>query len=386
MPPPSLEKTATSPNIPPLSPKHEAEARGTFKEYMERMYGKQAVLEHPDLVSLFGPPNPPGSSMFTRPDQTLPSLEMLELAFRSLTEEELQSEDLKYPLHEKIFFGKRPLVPSSLEQPQRNELLSGMKALSRTRSEPERNEPIDVHERIRSHLNYACDSPHDCAGKPSKCIIYSPRPSGIQRPPEDSPDYLPHDTTTNSTYRVDFVHPCREYTQLFELLQTINQIDRLDYHNGFLLVPENRAPGYYSIVNRLIQDESYGTITTYLACCKHYPRLWTKMGDESMAEKKYRFNCRICNHSHVSPDGRVCRDCTTQKVLQKRDCKKEYGMPLMSYMRYCCPDGLTRDLFRNHVWKEDQDGVPQEFVEENIMNNLGMQCSNDLNAVWIQTD
>ncbi|KAJ8066843.1 hypothetical protein OCU04_004225 [Sclerotinia nivalis] len=386
MPPSSLEKTATSPNIPPLSPKHAEEARETFKEYMERMYGEQAVLDHPDLVSLFGPLNPPRSSVFMKPDQTLPSSEMLELSFRLLTEEVLQFADIKYPLYEKLFFGEASLVPSSLQQPQKNGLLSAMQALGKARSAPERNEPIDVHQRLRSHLNYACNSPHNCAGKPPKCIIYSLQPSGIQRPPEDSPDYLPHHTTTSSTYRVDFVHPCREYTQLFEFLQTIKQIHRLDYHNGLLLVPENRPPEYYSKVNRLIQDDSYGTIATYMACCKHNSQLWTKMGDESMAEKQYRFNCRICNHSYVSPDGRVCRDCTTQKVLQKRNCKKEYGMPLMSYMRNCCSDGLTRDLFRNHFWKEDEDGVPQEFVEENKMNNLGMQCSNDPNAVWIQTD
>ncbi|APA11998.1 predicted protein [Sclerotinia sclerotiorum 1980 UF-70] len=55
MPPSSLEKTATSLKILPLSLEHAAEAPGTFKEYMASMHGKQAVLDNPNLVSPFEP-------------------------------------------------------------------------------------------------------------------------------------------------------------------------------------------------------------------------------------------------------------------------------------------------------------------------------------------
>ncbi|CAD6445576.1 5b404a38-4723-4fe2-b2fd-11d2ecf3d8b7 [Sclerotinia trifoliorum] len=114
---------------------------------MERMHGKQAVLDNPDLVSPFEPIKLPDSSVFMKPYLTLPSLELVcALTFGPLPEEELESADGKNPLHKEAFCDGKPLVPSLLEQPQINGLLSPTQAPSKTESASERKETIDMHE------------------------------------------------------------------------------------------------------------------------------------------------------------------------------------------------------------------------------------------------
>lgn len=383
---PTLDKNNPSPNIPLPNCKYTTDSRETFKEYMERRYGKQAVLEHPDLISLFVPVNfYGGESKFMRPNQKLPSLELLELAFGNLTNEELQQPDIENSLYKKLFFGDTFLIPPSLHQSQRNDLIDALHDFRKNNpSHPNVPRPRTgyavphnkVHQMVRSHLNYKCHPSQDCLRNFLDCLDYSMKPPKIQRPPEESPDHL----FCNSKYAVDFVHPCLEYTEFFKAVHTAEMIERLDHHNGTLLVPETRTPKYYNYINRLLKDHNYGTIATYRACCKHRPFLWTKMGDESMPEKYYRYECRICNHGYVSPDGKVCKDCIIKKVLQKWDCKKEYGIPLMSHIRYCCPGGLRKDLVSKYSWK-NEDGVWYEIPEPS-MSEAGM---NSPYALFIQT-
>ncbi|KAF7911555.1 hypothetical protein EAE99_011109 [Botrytis elliptica] len=245
MPSPSLDKDTSGPKTPQSSLEDGVEIRGKFKEYVERTFGERYILEHPDLVSLFEPSDPRESSISV----ISPALELLELAFASLTEAEVQSTDIKSALHTKLFFDETFSIPSSLENTPVKALVLVIKAISNDGLPVERKEAIEfmsLSEPVRSHLIYKCSSPNDCTGNKLECIIDSEGPSVIQRPTEDSLDYLPHHSTTSSDFKIDFVHPCREYTELFDLLHGTNQTDRLSHHNGVLLVPENRTPNYYN--------------------------------------------------------------------------------------------------------------------------------------------
>ncbi|KAF7889484.1 uncharacterized protein EAF02_001899 [Botrytis sinoallii] len=367
MPSPSLDKDTSGPKTPQSSLEDGVElmVRGTFKEYVERTFGERYILEHPDLVSLFEPSNPRESSISV----ISPALELLELAFASLTEAEVQSTDIKSALHTKFFFDETFSIPSSLENTSVKALVLVIKAISNDGLPVERKEPrefINFSEPVRNHLIYKCSSPNNCTGNTLECIIDSEGPSVIQRPTEDSPDYLPHHSTTSSDFKIDFVHPCHEYTELSDLLHGTNQTDRLSHHNGVLLVPENRTPNYYKYVKKLIENKNHGIIATYMGCCKHNPRLWTKINDETMSEEKHKFNCRVCSHSCALLDGRICTHCSKEKVLQKLDCKKEYGVPLTSYIRHCSPQGPSEDILRHYYLDKDEDGVVQELVNYSI--------------------
>ncbi|TGO48739.1 hypothetical protein BCON_0231g00160 [Botryotinia convoluta] len=262
---PSLDKDTSRSNTSQSSLEDRVEARGAFKEYVERTCGERYILEHPDLVFLFELSDPLESPISVIP----PALELIELAFASLTEAEVQSTDIKCALYTKLFFDETFSIPSSLEKTSVKALVLTIKAISNDSLPIEPKEPRDF-------MNL---------GNTLECIIDSEGPSVIQRPTEDSPDYLPHHLTKNSDSKIDFVHPCREYTELFELLHHPNQTDRLSHHNGVLLIPENWTPNYYKYVKQLIENENHGTFTTYMGCCKHNPRLWTKIDDENMAKR-----------------------------------------------------------------------------------------------------
>ena len=182
------------------------------------------------------------------------------------------------------------------------------------------------------------------------------KPPKIQRPAEESPDHLP----CNSWYVVDFVHPCLEYTEFLNSVHTAEITARLDYHNGTFLVPENRTPKYFDYINRLLKDHKYGTIATYRACCKHSPLLWTKMRGESMPEKYHRYDCRICNHGYVSPDGIVCKHCTIQKALQEWDCKKGVWNASDDLYTRSLSRRPREDLVSKYSWKKE-DGAWYEM-------------------------
>lgn len=146
--------------------------------------------------------------------------------FASLTEAEVQSTDIKSALHTKLFFDETFSIPSSLENTPVKASVLVIKAISNDGLPVERKEVrefMSLSEPVRSHLIYKCSSPNDCTGNKLECIIDSEGPSVIQRPTEDSLDYLPHHSTTSSDFKIDFVHPCREYTELFDLLHGTNQ-------------------------------------------------------------------------------------------------------------------------------------------------------------------
>ncbi|TGO87642.1 hypothetical protein BPOR_0213g00130 [Botrytis porri] len=112
MPSPSLDKDTSWSNISKSSLEDRLEARRTFKEYVERTCGERYILEHPDLVSLFEPSDPSKSPTSVIP----PVLELLEHAFASLTEAEVQSTNIKRALHTKLFFDETFSIHSTLEK------------------------------------------------------------------------------------------------------------------------------------------------------------------------------------------------------------------------------------------------------------------------------
>ncbi|KAI9649266.1 hypothetical protein NHQ30_001836 [Ciborinia camelliae] len=279
--------------------------------------------------------------------------------------------------HEALSESSSSLIPSRATHPPSSDI-----PLPHTEDVPpstnELKEPDNLHEFDQSHLIYKCASQRYCPGKPGQCISYSKKPSSVKRPAEDSPDYLPHRSTKRRKYPLDFVHPCAEYTRLFQtIIQT--QIDRLEHHNaGAFLVPERQTPEFYNDITRTLEDKSHGTVATYMACCKHNHSLWTRMGVESMPSNYYGVRCRACNHSYTSPDGEICMHCTTLQVLQRCDYEKEHGTPLRNYMWYHGHQELPKDLDLHHFWHEDEDGVHREYVHETSGGNqLGMYCSAD---------
>ncbi|KAF5873223.1 uncharacterized protein Bfra_008503 [Botrytis fragariae] len=88
---PSIDKETSLCNTSQSSLEDRVEARGTLKEYVELKCGEKYILEHPDLVSLFKSSDPPDLPISV----IAPALELLELAFASLTEAEVQSIDIK---------------------------------------------------------------------------------------------------------------------------------------------------------------------------------------------------------------------------------------------------------------------------------------------------
>lgn len=236
----------------------------------------------------------------------------------------------------------------------------------------ESEEPNDEHEVLRGCYDSQCSSAQDCSQK-TEHILKSLQPSGTKRSAQDLSDYSPRSSTENVKHTEGLRNFCPEYAGILEFLDTPSQRARLEYHEASLTVPKDQSPAYYKYMARLVK-EGYGTIATYMACCKHDHFIWTKMGHENMHEGEYRVNCRICNHSYTSPDGKVCTECMTQKVLEEWDYEGEWGMPFEFYTRAlytCSGEVLDENLFRTYFWV-DEDGVWKEWYTENLDSVIGM--------------
>ncbi|KAB8294793.1 hypothetical protein EYC80_006754 [Monilinia laxa] len=153
----------------------------------------------------------------------------------------------------------------------------------------------------------------------------------------------------------NFVHPCPELTALLDVLR--DQEERLTFHGARLELANDWIPEEYRRITHLLQ---HGTIATYFGCCKHNPPspIWTKIADENTPDEDYRLSCRLCDHSFMSPDGRICTQCTTEPVLEKIGEKREFGITLKNYLeRY----GLSKDWMYCYFWQKESDGTLVEM-------------------------
>ncbi|RAL59148.1 hypothetical protein DID88_006704 [Monilinia fructigena] len=155
-----------------------------------------------------------------------------------------------------------------------------------------------------------------------------------------------------------FVHTCPELTALLDVLR--GQEEKLTFYGARLELSNDWMPEEYNRITHLLQ---HGTIATYFGCCKHNPPspIWTKIADENTPYEDYRLSCRLCDHSFMSPDGRICTQCTTKPVLEKFGENREFGITLKDYLeRY----GLSRDWMYCYFWQKESDGTLVEMYRE----------------------